>query len=128
MITIPNYTGTSIPFTLTEKTTLPLSAVTYILELEGKQLNDQTLLFLTGDTSLNVMRYNYYPIDLTSLNLIPGQYDYKVWQTTDSTLSTSGLTTNDIVETGLVNIITTGTTATTYTPPTNIPQTQYIFK
>lgn len=125
MITIPNYTGTSIPFTLAEKTTIPLSAVTYIMELEGKQLNDHTLLFLTGDTSLNTMRYNYFPIDLTPLNLIEGQYDYKVYQTTSgSTLSVSGLTTNDIVETGLANIITTKSIIPVFSGETS----KFIFK
>jgi hypothetical protein len=100
MIRIPNYQTSLTPFTLLEKTTFPLSATTYILELDGKQLNDQTLLFLTGETSPNINRWNWFPIDLTPYNLIQGQYSYKVWQTTGNTLTITGLTTNDIVETG----------------------------
>jgi hypothetical protein len=125
MITIPNYQTSLTPFTLTEKTTIPLSAVTYILELNGKELHDETLLFLTGETSPNIQRYNYFPINLTPYNLIAGQYSYKVWQTSGGTLNITGLTTNDIVETGFATIITTGgTQSTTYVSP----QTQYIFE
>ena len=128
MITIPNYQSSPTPFTLTEKTTFPLSATTYILELYSNQLHGNTLLFLTGDTSLNIDRYNYYPINLTPYNLIEGTYDYKVWQTTGNTLSTSGLTTNDVVESGLATIISSGATApTVYNAPSNT-QTQYVFE
>lgn len=128
MITIPNYQSSLTPFTLTEKTTFPLSATTYILELYSNQLHGETLLFLTGDTSLNIDRYNYYPIDLTPYNLVEGTYDYKVWQTTGNTLSTTGLTTNDVVESGLATIISSGaTTPTVYNAPTNT-QTQYVFE
>jgi hypothetical protein len=70
MITIPNYQSSLTPFTLLEKTTFPLSAATYILQLNGKELHDETLLFLTGDTSANINRYNYFPINLTPYNLI----------------------------------------------------------
>ena len=128
MITIPNYQTSLTPFTLFEKTTIPLSAVTYILELNGKELHDQTLLFLTGETSPNVTRWNWFPINLTQYDLIAGQYSYKVWQTTGSTLSISALTTNDVVETGFATITTTGgTQTTTYVAPSNTT-TQYIFE
>lgn len=128
MITIPNYQSSLTPFTLTEKTTFPLSATTYILELYSNQLHGETLLFLTGETSPNIDRYNYYPINLTPYNLVEGTYDYKVWQTTGSTLSTTGLTTNDVVESGLATIISSGSTAPpVYNAPTNT-QTQYVFE
>lgn len=126
MITIPNYQTSLTPFTLTEKTTYPLSATTYILELYSNQLHGNTLLFLTGETSLNIDRYNYYPIDLTPYNLVDGTYDYKIWQTTGNTLSLSALTTNDVVETGLATIIPSGTTSGTTYVATG--QTQYIFQ
>ena len=126
MITIPNYQTSSTPFTLMEKTTYPLSATTYILELYSNQLHGNTLLFLTGDTSLNIDRYNYYPINLTPYNLVEGTYDYKIWQTTGNTLSLSALTTNDVVETGLATIIPSGTTSGTTYVVTG--QTQYIFQ
>lgn len=125
MITIPNYQTSLTPFTLTEKTTYPLSATTYILELYSNQLHGNTLLFLTGETSLNIDRYNYYPVDLTPYNLVEGTYDYKVWQTTGNTLSLSALTTNDVVESGLATIIPSGTTAPTTYVATG--QTQYVF-
>jgi len=128
MITIPNYQTSLTPFTLLEKTTIPLSAVTYILELNGKEKHDETLLFLTGETSPNVNRWNWFPINLSPYNLIAGQYSYKVWQTTGSTLTITGLTTNDVVETGLAIITTSGgTQGTTYVAPPQT-QTQYIFQ
>jgi hypothetical protein len=126
MIRIPNYQTSLTPFTLLEKTTFPLSATTYILELDGKQLNDQTLLFLTGDTSPNINRWNWFPIDLTTYNLIQGQYSYKVWQSTGNTLSISALTINDVVETGAAWIYSSGTTQNPVYEPTN--QTKYIFE
>lgn len=126
MITIPNYTGSSTPFTLFEKTTFPLSATTYILQLNGKELNDETLLFLTGDTSNNINRYNYFPINLTSYSLVVGQYDYTVWQNTGNTLSVSALTINDVVETGLATIY--GTSPTPNPVYVATGQTEYVFQ
>jgi hypothetical protein len=126
MITIPNYQTGLVPFTLTEKTTYPLDDTNYILELKSNLLQSDTLLFLTGDTSSNVDRYNYYPVDLTPYNLNEGTYDYMVWQTTGVTLSTSGLTTDDVVESGFCFISNSGTT----TPPTYTAtgQTKYVFE
>jgi hypothetical protein len=126
MIRLPNYQTSLTPFTLFENTTLPLSATTYILELDGKQLNDQTLLFLTGETSPNINRWNWFPINLTPYNLIQGQYSYKVWQTTGNTLTITGLTTNDVVETGAAWIYSSGTTQHPVYVPTN--QTKYVYE
>jgi hypothetical protein len=128
MITIPNYQTSLTPFTLFENTTFPLSATTYILELYSNQVHSDTLLFLTGETSPNITRWNYFPINLSPYNLEPGTYDYKVWQTTGNTLSVTGLTTNDVVETGLATITGSGsTTPTVYNAPTNT-QTRYVFE
>ena len=125
MITIANYQMELTPFTLTEMTTYPLNITNYILELESNMLQDSTLLFLTGDTTLNVERYNYYQVDLTPYYLPEGTYDYKVWQTTGSTLSTSALTTNDVVESGFCYLYSSGTTQ----PPVyNSPQPVYVFE
>jgi hypothetical protein len=126
MIRIPNYQSSLTPFTLLEKTTIPLSAVTYILELDGKQLDSETLLFLTGDTSPNINRWNWFPIDLTPYNLVQGQYSYKVWQTTGNTLSISALTTNDVVETGAAWIYQSGTTQNPVYSASG--QTKYVFE
>jgi hypothetical protein len=125
MLHIANYQTTSVPFTLLENTTFPLSATTYILELDGKQKQDTTLLFLTGDTSANVNRYNYFPINLSPYNLIEGQYSYKVWQTTGTTLSTTGLTTSDVVESGAAYIY--GTTPAA-DPIYTSTETKYVFE
>jgi hypothetical protein len=125
MIKIANYQTTLTPFTLLENTTYPLSATTYILQLYGKELNDETLLFLTGDTSTNVNRYNYFPIDLTSYNLTEGQYNYKVYQNTGTTLSLSALTINDVVESGFATIY--GTTPTP-NPVYSATTTKYVFE
>lgn len=122
MITIPNYQVSLTPFTLVEKTTLPNP--NYILDLFGKQKDNTTLLFLTGDTSNNTARYNYFPVDLTPYNLIEGQYNYRVWQTTGNTLTTSGLTTNDIVESGLCYIENSGSTQNVIYVA---PQNKYVF-
>ena len=126
MITIPNYTTSLTPFTLTEKTTFPLSATTYILELYSNQLHDNTLLFLTGETSPNIDRWNWFPINLTPYGLVAGTYDYKVWETTGNTLSLSALTTNNVVESGMATLTGSGTT----TPTTYVAsgQTQYVFE
>ena len=71
------------------------------------------------------MRYKYFPVDISYLNLIGGTYDYFVWQTTGNTLSTTGLTINDVVESGLCEMIQTGNTSTiTY----NNPKTEYTFE
>jgi hypothetical protein len=126
MITIPNNQTSLTPFTLLEKTTFPLSATTYILELYSNQLHSDTLLFLTGDTSPNINRWNWFPINLTPYNLVAGTYDYKVWQTTGNTLSLSALTVNDVVESGLATITGTGTTSGTTYVLTG--QTQYVFE
>jgi hypothetical protein len=126
MITIPNYTTSLTPFTLTENTTYPLDQVKYILELYSNQLHNNTILWLTGDTSPNIQRWNYYPINLTPYNLVSGTYDYKVFQTTGSTLSVSSLTTNDVVESGLATLTTTGGTQTTTYVATS--GTQYVFE
>jgi hypothetical protein len=125
MITIPNYTTSLTPFTLLENTTYPYSATTYILQLFSKEVKSETLLFLTGDTSTNVNRYNYFPINLTPYNLPEGQYDYKVYQNTGSTLSLSALTNSDVVESGLATIY--GTSPTPRPVYVATGQTQYVF-
>jgi hypothetical protein len=125
MITIPNYTSSLTPFTLLENTTYPYSATTYILQLFSKEVKKETLLFLTGDTSNNVNRYNYFPINLTPYNLPEGQYDYKVYQNTGTTLSLSALTINDVVESGLATIY--GTAQTPRPVYSASGQTQYVF-
>lgn len=112
MIKIYKNLTTDVPFTLFEKTTI--GGASYICELYSNQNHDITSFWLTGDTTSNNARYNYFPINETPLNLIPGTYDYMVWQTTGNTLSTSALTINDVVESGLCKVIGSGTTQTTY--------------
>jgi len=123
MITLSINSTTSVPFTLYEKTTL--SGATYIMDLFSNQNHNHTYFWLTGDTTNNNMRYNYFPINISNLNLITGTYDYFVWQTTGNTLSTTGLTISDVVESGLCEI--TGPnpyTGTTY----NNPKTEFTFE
>jgi hypothetical protein len=125
MIKIANYQTTLTPFTLMENTTFPLSSNTYILQLYGKELDSETLLFLTGDTSTNVNRYNYFPINLIPYDLVEGQYNYKVYQNTGTTLSLSALTVNDVVESGFATIY--GTTPTPH-PVYSDNTTKYVFE
>jgi len=115
MIYISATTVTNVPFTLFEKTTLVNAS--YIMQLFSNQNHDNTYFWLTGDTTTNNARYNYFPVDLSPYNLIGGTYDYFVWQTTGGTLSTSGLTVNDVVESGLCTVLVTGNTVTTFSDP-----------
>lgn len=124
MIVISANTTTLVPLTLFEKTTL--SGATYIMDLYSNQNHDHTLFYLTGDTTNNNMRFNYFPVNIFGLGLSGGTYDYNVWQTTGNTLSTTGLTITDIVETGLCEIIANIPlipTGSTY----NSTQTEYTF-
>lgn len=120
MIKIFKNVITEVPFTLFEKQTIPYSAMTqYIIEFYSKKDHSSTLLSLplSADTTTNNARYNRFPINLTSYTgttMSEGQYDYFVYQTTGSTLSISGLTTSDVLESGLCEVIGTGFTQTTY--------------
>jgi len=120
MIKIYKNVITECPFTLFEKQTIPYSAMTqYIIEFYSKKDHSNTLISLplTADTTTNNARYNRFPIDLTSYTgtiMSPGQYTYMVYQTSGSTLSISGLTTSDVLESGLCEIIGTGTTQNTF--------------
>jgi hypothetical protein len=83
------------------------------------------LFWLTGDTSPNINRWNEYQwTSGTTSGLIAGTYDYFVYQTSGSTLSLSGMTTEDIVESGLATVIGTNPTQTTY----NNPVEEYTFE
>jgi hypothetical protein len=68
MITISANTLTMVPLTLFEKTTL--SGADYIMDLFSNQNHNHTLFYLTGDTTNNNARYNYFPVDVSSLNLL----------------------------------------------------------
>ena len=120
MIRIYKDVVTEVPFTLFEKQTIPYSAMTqYVIEFYSKKDHSNTLISLplTADTTTNNARYNRFPINLTSFTgttMSPGQYNYFVYQTTGSTLTISGLTTSDVLESGLCDVIGTGTTQTTY--------------
>jgi hypothetical protein len=131
MINIIRNTTNNCVFTLFEKTTL--QNANYILQLHSN--DDQTdkymWLYLSANTTGNQQRYDLYEIEETTnedvynlkVNLTDSQYDYTVWQTTGSTLSTSALTRNDIVERGALNVTSSGTTTPTY----NNNNTEYTF-
>lgn len=116
MIKINKHSVTDVPFTLFEKQTIPLSSMTqYIIEFYSKKDHTSTLISLplSSDTTTNNARYNYFPINITSYTgttMSEGQYDYFVYQTTGSTLSISGLTTSDVLESGLCVVYGSGTT------------------
>lgn len=130
MIKIFKNVITEVPFTLFEKTTIPYSGLSfYILDLYSKQTHESVLIQmnLSADTTTNNARYNRFPIDIisyTGSTLMEGQYDYKVWQTSGGTLSTSGLTITDVVESGLCQIIDSPITGSTY----NNPKDEYVFE
>jgi hypothetical protein len=123
MVTIYNYQNSDLIFTLNENTTIPNA--NYILNLFSNQNHDNNLFWLTGDTSPNINRWNEYQwTSAISNGLIAGTYDYFVYQTSGSTLSLSGMTTEDIVESGLATVIGTNPTQTTY----NNPVQEYTFE
>jgi len=110
----------TVVFTLNEKTTLPLSATTYLMEIYSDSDHDTKVLKFTGDTSFNPNRYNEFVIEettsedlsLSKITLEPGQYDYFIWQTSAATMALSAAT--SIVESGKLKVEGSGTTSTTY--------------
>ncbi len=126
MIRVKNYQPDFVVMTLKETTTLTGSPINYVLKLHSNLLHDDNYFILTGDTSNNTNRYNKFPIDITTLSARTENFDYFVYEISGSTYQVSGLTDNYIVESGLCELITTGTTQS-YTYPINT-QTEYFFK
>lgn len=111
MIYINNYTGSTIPFTLKETTTLTGANINYVLKLHSNTIQSDTYFLLTGDTSTNTDRYNQFTIDASSnLSGHTEQFDYSVYQISGTSYQVSGLTDNNIVETGLAQLISSGST------------------
>jgi len=116
MIYISANTITDVPFTLFEKTTYT-GLTGYVMQLFSNQNHDDTYFWLTGDTTTNNARYNYFPINLSPYNLSGGTYDYFIYQSTGNTGTTvvvSALTINNVVESGLCTIVVPSTTGTTF--------------
>ncbi len=109
MITLNQNESNIVVLTLNEK---KIGDNPYFIQLYSNQNKDNTLISLTGDTSSNVVRYNRYDINLTSLNLIVGEYDYFCHQYSGSTISLSAST--NIVESGKCRVFGTGTTVSTF--------------
>ncbi len=105
-------------FTLNEKKTL--SDPNYLMEIFSKQTHDSKIIRLSGDTSINPTRFNEFIIeesqteDLNAaiVTLIPGEYNYFIYETTGLTLSISAAT--SILESGLVKVVGTGQTTHTF--------------
>lgn len=80
----------TVVLTLTEKTSV--SPVYYLFQLESEQTKIKTL-FLASDTSSHLTRYNEFQIEETDtpdvmngkISLIPGFYEYRVYQQTSPT-------------------------------------------
>lgn len=128
MLYIKNYTGSTISMTLWENTTLTGNNVNYVLKLHSNQVQSDNYYLLTGDTSTNPQRYNRYDINVfPSLSAHTETFDYSVYQIYGTSYTPSGLTDNNIVETGLAELISSGTTQPpVYTSATN--NQQYFFK
>ena len=113
---IQNQSNTTI-FTLTEKTSI-INA-NYLLKVFSNQNHDYKIMRLSGDTSANLARYNQFDIVESNsenlnagiISLIPGTYDYFVYETSGATLSLTGAT---IVESGKMKVSGTGTTSSTF--------------
>jgi hypothetical protein len=111
MIYINNYTGSTIDLTLYETTTLTGNNVNYVLKLHSNMVQSDNYYLLTGDTSLNPVRYNQYNINVSpTLSGHTEQFDYSVYQIYGTSFTPSGLTDNNIVETGLAQLVSSGTT------------------
>ena len=111
MITISANTETLVPFTLFEKTTIV--DYKYFINLFSNQNHNNNLFWLTGDTTNNNARYNYFPM---TIDLELGTYDYTVYQTQSSatTFNLSAMTISNVVETGSCKIIGDPVSGSTY--------------
>lgn len=76
----------NLVFTLDEKRTIATSS--YFLELYSNGDKTNTIVTLATDLSAEPIRYNKYAVDENTYNLVPGQYDYYVWETISATIST----------------------------------------
>lgn len=99
----------TVILTLTESSTLSNPNYLFVFDNEFN-VNSNPIYFTTSDTSISTNRYNAFNIIESStgstsggtsvaLNLVAGQYSYKVYESTGSTLSVSA-TTGSIVESG----------------------------
>ena len=108
MIYLERNTINKVVLTLSETSTLvsPYYLFQFIPEFTEKD----SILFTTDDLSPATFRYNLFDIELSStgstsggtnvaLNLVPGQYQYKVYESTGQTLTISA-TTGNVVESG----------------------------
>lgn len=106
-----------LTFTLNEKTTL--TDAKYLLELYSGEQNITKVARLSGDTSLNLNRYNQFTLVETSnedldtlhVSLLVGQYDYFIWQTSATTLNTTDAL--SVVESGKLIVLGTDETLPT---------------
>lgn len=98
-------------FTFTENTQPPFS--NFILQIYSKAQNVTKSLYLplSANTSVDINRYDRFQIEESQIEDLPnriinlnvGQYDYKAYATSGSSItSTSGLT---LVESGRINVI-----------------------
>ncbi len=114
---LKNQSNTLI-LTLTEKITL--TDPNFLIEIFSKQNHDSTIARLSGDSTTNITRFNDFTLtespteDLETgvVNLIPGEYNYFIWQTSASTLFLSAAT--SIVESGPLVVVGTGQTTSTF--------------
>jgi hypothetical protein len=97
-----------VVLTLSETSTLV--SPFYLFEFIPEFSQSNSIFFTTSDLSPSTFRYNLFDIKLSStgstsggtnvaLNLVPGQYQYKVYESTGQTLSISA-TTGNVVESG----------------------------
>jgi hypothetical protein len=82
----------------------------YLFEFIPEFSQSNSIFFTTSDLSPSTFRYNLFDIELSStgstsggtnvaLNIVPGQYKYKIYESTGQTLSISA-TTGNVVESG----------------------------
>lgn len=130
MIVINKDSVNACVFTLNEKTTL--DPVFYLIVIHSNQTKEDKVMYLGVDQSLNINRWNEFNItedvigneDLTNqiINLVPGTYDYYVWQSTTDNVDLTGAV--SIVESGKLRVI--GESAVI--PTIDLPTTKYVFE
>lgn len=109
MIYINKNETNKVVLTLAENSTLdsPFYLFKFVNEYNS---SPEPIYFTTSDTSIHTNRYNLFEVvenatgstsggTSVALNLIPGQYNYTIYESTASTLSVSA-TTGNIVEYG----------------------------
>ena len=129
MVKVTQDTLNYVTLTLSEKSTL--DSPYYLLELVSNQDSTSKVVRLAGDTTLNVYRYNRFPLTLADegsedlangiIHLLDGTFNYYAWESTTTSMDLADAT--GIVESGELVVTSTEADPNIF-PDTN---TEYTF-